>query len=255
MQSYIKRTLVSPENNRGIGTGVISIFPCIDRQGRLHGIIRQGEPLGDIPLKEHIGGGKPDMIIRISAGHTGMFYRCLQVHGIGIQVAHPNLSLVEIREREHKDTVGDPHDEVIPPLMKKDNGAHIPRQQWMIDYLEISRIQLFSPLGHPPIELSFFGTKPKRTKRILQNRIATNRRLFFIKKKCLCLIFFRDIASNTLHGDHPNIPQRILRNALTMIQSKPLLVGDTSPRSTYLQMPQRLVSQAIALYRRIEHTI
>ena len=40
MQSYIKRTLVSPENNRGIGTGVISIFPCIDRQGRLHGIIR-----------------------------------------------------------------------------------------------------------------------------------------------------------------------------------------------------------------------
>ena len=194
------------------------------------------------------------MIIRISAGHTGMFYRRLQVHGIGIQVAHPNLPLVEIREREHKDTVGDPHDEVIPPLMKKDNGTDIPCQQWMIDYLEISRIQLFSPLGHPPIELPLFGTEPKRTKRIFQNRIASNRRLFFIKKECLCLIFFGDIASDTLHGDHPNIPLGILRNALTVIQSKPLLVGDTSPRSAYLQMFQCLVSQAIALYRCIEHT-
>ena len=57
------------------------------------------------------------MIILGIAGHTGTFQGILQVHSIGIEVAHIGLSFLELAQGDYQQFVGNSYNKVILPLV------------------------------------------------------------------------------------------------------------------------------------------
>ena len=168
MKSYLKGVFIDLQGDRVIYTRLIDVLTCVDSQGRFYLEIGQREPLGNIPTKKHIGGGKPDMVVLGVTGHTGTLQGVLQVHCIGVQVAHIGFASGKFAQGDNKELIGYPYDEVVPPLVQKHNRTVIAQQKGVFQKVKVRLIHLFPIRRGVVIELAFFTAQPQYTMRVRQ---------------------------------------------------------------------------------------